>query len=49
MLHTVEYKIASVDAELKRRRPKRWYDDDDVSPDELLDLRLRLMKERNGA
>ena len=46
MVHDATHAIKTIDAELKRRRAKTWYEEDDVSPDELLDLRLTQMRER---
>jgi hypothetical protein len=46
-LHTPETKIASIDKQLARVRYKPHYDEDEVTPDELLDRRLALMMERD--
>lgn len=46
MIHDAAHKIATIDAELARVKAKAWYDEDDLSPDELLDRRLELMAER---
>lgn len=46
MWHTVETKIKSLDEQLKRAVYKAWYEEDEKSPDELLDLRLELMAQR---